>query len=193
MIGPDVSHHDRDVDWETVARTAGWATIKATEGHGFTDPRYVANAAGARKAGLPTYAYHYARADEDDAGPKEQAAHYLRVAGHLATRRAILDWEGPNLRLDPPDQARWILDWFEDAATQEAFLYCSLSTAEALHGLVTGVDLWVAYWTSPTMPQIVPDRVKALSPAWWQYTSRGTMPGIDGYADLSLDLEETTQ
>ena len=194
-IGPDVSHHQRTIDWEAVAREAAWATVKATEGVDFTDPRYTENVAGARKAGLPVYAYHYARADEKGAGPKEQAGHYLDVAGNLTTGLAILDWEGPNLRLPPPAQAEWILDWFGDAATAGALLYCSLSTAEALHGLVTGIDLWVAYWTgggtARKPPEDVPDRVAALRPRWWQYTSRGALGGIDGYTDLSTNLGGT--
>ena len=115
-IGPDVSHHQRTIDWEAVARQAAWATVKATEGAHVADPRYIENVAGARKAGLPAYAYHYAHADEKGAGPAEQAAHYLDVAGHLAAGRAILDWEGPHLRLRPADQAAWILDWFTAAA-----------------------------------------------------------------------------
>lgn len=194
-IGPDVSHHQRTIDWEAVARQAAWATVKATEGAHVADPRYTENVAGARKAGLPAYAYHYAHADEEGAGPAEQAAHYLDVAGHLAAGRAILDWEGPNLRLRPADQAAWILDWFTAAGARSGLLYCSLTTAEALARQVTGVDWWVAYWGAARregfnelVPPPAPARVAALNPTWWQYTSRGTLRGIDGSADLSTDL-----
>lgn len=196
--GPDVSHHNRGIDWQLVAQGAAWATVKATEGAHFEDPRYVENVAGARKAGLPTYAYHYARADEDGAGPKDQAAHYMDVAGHVAADMAILDWEGPNLRLGPAEQATWILDWFMATGASDGLLYCSLTTAELVREHLTSIALWVAYWTGgevefnePRPPLSVPDRVAALRPRWWQYTSRGSLAGIDGYADLSIDLGGT--
>lgn len=59
------------------------------------------------------------------------------------------------------------------------------------HGLVSGIDLWVAYWTGspgtyyrPEEPAHVPDQVAALRPRWWQYTSGSRLAG---YADLSTD------
>ena len=62
--GIDVSSHQTRVDWGRVKSDGiGFAYIKATEGTGFVDPRFGAYWAGARAAGLPRGAYHFARPD----------------------------------------------------------------------------------------------------------------------------------
>jgi hypothetical protein len=57
--GIDVSRWQGDIQWEKVA-SAGYrfAVIRATVGETYTDPRFDANWAGARDAGLLVSAYH---------------------------------------------------------------------------------------------------------------------------------------
>ena len=44
LLGVDVSHFQGVIDWPAVAKSGvQFAMIKATEGTGFVDPRYVAN------------------------------------------------------------------------------------------------------------------------------------------------------
>src|SRR3546814_10025509 len=58
--GIDVSHHQGAIDWERVAADGvEFAYLKATEGGGFSDPRFVSNARGAKAAGIKVGAYHY--------------------------------------------------------------------------------------------------------------------------------------
>ena len=62
--GFDVSSHQTRVDWGRVKSDGiSFAYIKATEGTGFVDPRFGAYWAGAKAAGLPRGAYHFARPD----------------------------------------------------------------------------------------------------------------------------------
>jgi lysozyme len=83
--GIDVSHHQGAIDWRRVARDRiAFAYVKATEGGTFTDPRFAANVAGARAAGLRVGAYHFFTA----CGPRAdvQAANFLSAMPVLDDR-----------------------------------------------------------------------------------------------------------
>src|SRR5262245_44128113 len=58
--GIDVSHHQGQVDWARVAASGiRYAFMKATQGAGFIDSRFVANWAGAALNGVVRGAYHF--------------------------------------------------------------------------------------------------------------------------------------
>ncbi len=58
--GIDVSHHNGEIIWPTVAaQDVDFAYIKATEGADLRDPRFAVNWAGAAKAGVRRGAYHF--------------------------------------------------------------------------------------------------------------------------------------
>lgn len=75
--GIDVSSYQHAIDWQQAARQhISFAYIKATEGATWTDPRFAANWAGARAAGLPHGAYHFYSLCSTGAA---QARHFLHV------------------------------------------------------------------------------------------------------------------
>ena len=58
--GVDVSSWQGEIDWPTLAgQSLSFAFIKATEGSGFTDPRFSYNWEEARKTALRVGAYHF--------------------------------------------------------------------------------------------------------------------------------------
>lgn len=58
--GVDVSAYQGDIDWPVLAAQGpDFAFIKATEGSGYTDPRFAANWQAAGEAGLMWGAYHF--------------------------------------------------------------------------------------------------------------------------------------
>jgi lysozyme len=60
LQGIDVSHHQGDIAWPTVAAAdVDFAYMKATEGADLHDMRFAENWAGARKAGVRRGAYHF--------------------------------------------------------------------------------------------------------------------------------------
>ena len=60
VIGVDVSNHQGDIDWQTLARSnVAFAYIKATEGGDFRDKRFQLNWEAAKRAGLARGAYHF--------------------------------------------------------------------------------------------------------------------------------------
>ncbi|HEX4533331.1 MAG TPA: GH25 family lysozyme [Rhizomicrobium sp.] len=58
--GIDVSHHQRDIDWQKLSRqNIRFAYIKASEGGAWRDPLFAKNVAAARAAGVAVGGYHY--------------------------------------------------------------------------------------------------------------------------------------
>jgi len=114
LAGVDVSKWQAGITWSQV-KGAGitFAIIKATEG-GLTpgtsditainnyglDPRFRANWAGARAAGLIRGAYHFARPDLGSA-PNAEAAWFLSVVGNLQTGDLLA------LDMEPTPAGNW--------------------------------------------------------------------------------------
>ena len=92
-LGIDVSHYQRNVNWESVARSdVKFAFAKATEGNSAVDDLFAANWRGIQDAGLFRGAYHFGRPGTD---PETQATHFASVTGPLGFRDLppVLDLE----------------------------------------------------------------------------------------------------
>ena len=62
--GIDVSHHQGDIDWAAVKRSApelAFVYVKCSEGKSYVDPKFRVNADGAYAQGFKVGAYHYFR------------------------------------------------------------------------------------------------------------------------------------
>jgi lysozyme len=119
VLGIDVSHHNGEVDWFSVAHTeVRFAYAKATDGGTFVDPRFAGNWPGIRDAGLLRGAYHFGRPGSD---PEAQAAQFASVVGPLSWGELppVLD-----LEVMEGQSKQGVIDW------SLAFI----SKAEALFG-----------------------------------------------------------
>lgn len=77
-LGIDVSSHQKAIDWGDVADAGvSFAYIKATEGTGYTDPKFASNWEGATKNGITPGAYHYFTLCSPGA---DQARDFLKAA-----------------------------------------------------------------------------------------------------------------
>lgn len=134
--------------------------IKATQGTTYTNPYYASDVAGATSVGLPVIAYHFAAFMTAQA----EARYFLSVAG---SRAKVLDSETNTT-------ATWQNDFLAAlgfALTTELD-YGSASTLPS--GAIRSL-LWIAdYGTKP-----------AEGEAIWQFTSGGSVPGIQGTVDES--------
>jgi lysozyme len=79
--GIDVSHHQGEVNWFSVATSdVKYAFVKATEGNTFVDQQFDRNWRRIQEAGLLRGAYHFGRPGRD---PETQAVHFSSVVGPL--------------------------------------------------------------------------------------------------------------
>ena len=192
--GIDVSNHNGDIDWGQVAADGKKFTfVLATDGTSFTNPRYGEQYRGAKEAGLLAGAYHFARPGSSSA--EEQAERFLDVADHQAdgkTLPPVLDLEvdpeaGGCYGLSVDQMQQWTTAFNEkvkERTGEEAIIYANPSFwRDCMGGTDSFKDhaLWLASYDveNPAVPEGFDD--------WdfWQYTSKGEVPGIGTNTDLN--------
>lgn len=193
LEGIDVSSYQGTIDWAKVAGAGKrFAIVRASGGSLDIDATYAANRTGARAAGLAVGAYHFANPDSVSGDALREAAWFLRYAtparGDLVP---ALDLER-NMDLTTGGLQRWVRTWLgavEASTGVKPMIYTTPSFWQQQMGDTRAFAdagytvLWIAHWgvTSPTVP----------GAGWggngwtfWQYSSRGSVPGIAGKVDL---------
>lgn len=182
LRGVDVSAHNGDLDFEAMkADGVDFAYIKATEGTDFVDRNYVANAAGARRAGMPAGAYHFFRFDTDG---EMQALNFLwALRGRdfaLPPAIDVEEWGNP----DGHATALIVERLRRMTATLEAHGYRPViyTNKDGYYRFVRGnfdsYPLWICSFTDPPL-----DRRARFD--LWQYTHRGHVEGVPRAVDLN--------
>lgn len=186
-IGIDVSHHNLDIDWQAVKNSGiQFAIIRTSYGWELwdkqTDRKLRDNINGAKSVGMPIGAYHYSYATTP--------AEALKEADFFINRLRWTQWEYPvfldfedrcQKRLSPQQKTDIILTFIN--RLQQAGYYAGYYTFlnrqryELDMSRLQGHNLWVAHW-SPTCGCQVPYGI-------WQYTSNGSVNGINGRVDMN--------
>lgn len=179
-LGVDVSHHQGAIDWQRVgADGISFAYLKASEGTGFTDPRFADNVRGAHGAGVRAGGYHYFTLCGQGA---PQAEHFLTVIGRQTTMPPAVDVEfNGNCQPGPPREALLVE------------LRAFIETVEARTGTRMVVYLYPEleehYRIADDLDR--PQWVRSLglrpSREWWiwQKSDRARIDGISSPADLN--------
>lgn len=194
LEGIDISHWQGAVDFGKV-RAAGkrFVIAKATEGIGWTDSSWTEYRNGARAAGLAVTGYHFARPDGNPTKPREEARWYvsqLNLQAGMIIPALDLERGGS---LGKTALTAWVQAWLDEVyllTGARAMIYVSPSFwRNYLGDTRTFADqgynvLWVAHWgvSSPSVPA---SNWGGKGWTFWQYTSDGTVPGIDGRVDLN--------
>jgi GH25 family lysozyme M1 (1,4-beta-N-acetylmuramidase) len=187
--------HGAPINWAQVAR-AGYtfAFIKASEGNYYTNPYYATDLVQAEAAGL--HAAGYAFAVPNVSSGASQADYAVTHAHYVAAGRTMplaLDIEynpyGANecYGLTPARMVAWISAFTATVRRLTGHLPIIYTTADWWRSCTGdsrafGSDpLWVAGWGPISPPMPAGWRVWTF----WQYTSRGRVPGISGNVDIS--------
>ena len=182
--GVDASHHQGEIDWQRVRRDRiGFAYLKASEGSGFVDPRFVANARAARAAGLRVGGYHYFSTCSPGA---PQAEHFVRVLGSApaGSMPPAIDLELLGNCADPPprlrllDEVRAFLRIVERATDERVVVY-AYPDFEDRYNFAPELDRrqWVR-----RIGNVAPDREWFI----WQRDDRARIAGFSSPADLNV-------
>ena len=198
--GIDVSHYQNDIDWTQVA-DAGYrfTFIKATERDTYIDAFYETNRSGAGDAGLRVGAYHFARPNgsTDKAVRKDargEAHHFLAIGAPApGDLYPVLDFEGDLGGLDAPSLKIWVRTWLKhvEAGTGvKPLIYTSPNDwkthiDDTDEFALEGYGLWVAHYTKAESPMVPAGNWAGNGWSFWQYTSKGSVPGIKGHVDLN--------
>ncbi|CAH9063954.1 hypothetical protein PSECIP111854_03327 [Pseudoalteromonas sp. CIP111854] len=187
--GIDVSHDQGQVNWHKVAQSGiQFVYLKATDGMTYTDPKYSDNLQGIQATNLAVGAYHFFEAEDD---PQKQLAHFLaHIKGKGLTLTPMVDVE--LLRAQSAAQIKTRLNSFLTELEQQIgckpLIYSYGSFWQANIG--TGFNdypFWFAQYNKTMQP---PEKLKNIK--IWQYSERGSVPGIDTPVDLDkvLDTEQ---
>ena len=156
----------------------------------YEDTNFEENIEGALDAGLDVGVYFFSQAISVEEA-REEAAYLLeRIAPYDITYPVVFDWEvigksnarADNLDTDTLGACANAFCEAVAAAGYEPMIYVSLNTGYLKYDLrqIDQYDLWLAeYDDAPTF---------YYNFQMWQYTSSGTVAGIDGDVDLNLSF-----
>jgi GH25 family lysozyme M1 (1,4-beta-N-acetylmuramidase) len=192
--GIDVSTYQGTIDYAKVkASGRRFVVAKASEGVGFTDPKWQLNKTNAMAAGLAVTGYHFARPDGNPTKAVAEADWFVSQLGMKAGMLVpALDLEVAGTLSVSALQA-WVGAWLGEVYAKTGvrpMIYTSPSFwSSHLGNTSTFADqgykiLWVAHWFvgNPTVPG---NNWGGKGWTFWQYDDCGTVPGITtGCVDL---------
>jgi len=186
VIGFDVSEYQGDIDWtktDTIEQTfpLGFVFVRATAGKNYTDLKFKKNWLAAKRENITRGAYHYYRPDENSL---EQAELFIKnVKLHKGDLPPVLDIEkvpeGQSVDSLKKGLKRW-LERIEKHYKVTPIIYCGESYyCDFLEKEFSHYNLWIANYNF---------FVEEIDPRWefWQFTEKGTIPGIKGPVDLNI-------
>jgi len=197
ITGPDVSSHQHpygaSVDWSQVKNSGrNFSFVKATEGVGYVNPYFNADWSAIRANGMVRGSYHYARPDASSTSAAEQARYFVSVAGRMQATgdlALILDFEDSG-GLSPSALITWVHSWLDTITAltgRTPIIYTYPYFWRSAMGNSAGFTrypLWIADYNGGSAPQ-TPLIGGWNSWAFWQYTDRGSIPGVSTGVDIS--------
>jgi len=192
--GVDVSEHQAEIDWERVAADGiDFALIRLgyrgyTEGRLNLDQKFVQNMAGALSAGLETGVYFFSQSVNPEEAREEARFVVSQLRGYELDYPVVFDWEtvgsadARTNNISPEvltDCAVAFCREIEDAGYMP-MIYMNSDVAYQGYDLtrLTDYDWWYAGYSNT--PQFY------YNFQIWQYTSGGSVDGIEGRVDLNI-------
>ncbi len=196
-LGVDVSSHQGDIDWKTVAgEGVSFAMVRLGyrgwgNGQVQADELAQANLQGAAAAGLKVGAYFYSQAITVEEAREEARFVLEALDGVKLSMPVVFDWEifnenGRTAYVDSQtlNECTLVFCQMIAEAGYTPMVYFNLDIGSRLLDLPMlqqqGYGLWLAMYLG-TEITTYPNRVDM-----WQYSETGYVKGIDGQVDLNL-------
>jgi len=194
--GIDVSSHQKEIDWAAVAGDGiDFAIIRVgyrgyTAGSVQIDPNFTANITGALENGLDVGVYFFSQAISEAEALEEAEFVLSAIADYDITYPVLFDWEqirNQNSRsqtIDPNLLTACAVTFCEAirSAGYRPGVYAYQHLAYFSYDLsaLTDYVLWIAEYDD------YPDFYYGFT--LWQYTSRGTVAGIEPHVDRNISF-----
>ena len=182
--GIDVSHNNGQVNWEEVKKSGiDFAIIRVGFGQDFIsqdDRCFERNVSECERLGIPYGVYLYSYAENTENASSE-ADHMLRlIKGHNVTYGVWYDIEEEKEDVDYVNIAITFCDKIKANGYSKVGIYSSLSwfNTKLSDGRLDSYLKWVAQWNTQcdyNKPYMI-----------WQYSSTGSINGIEGPLDLDI-------
>jgi len=205
--GIDVSRFQGAIDWPTVASSGiKFAFVQASRGSGAdctvkpgqcgADPMFATNRVAAESSGIRVGPYHRAfaaggTAVDARADAIAEADVFLTGVASLQTGELVpvLDVETPFSGMTAASLRTWIRVWVKKVTKRlgrKPMIYTNASswgaTGNTLEFAKAKYPLWVAEW-GVSRPSVPASNWAGHGYSVWQYSSSGTVPGINGKVD----------
>ncbi len=190
-MGIDVSHHQGKINWAQVkASGVEFAIIRVgyrgqTSGGIYEDAYFKTNMSGAIANGIKVGVYFYSTAINENEALEEAAWVVKKIAPYSVTYPVVYDFEDFNAKrcanvggAQATSNALTYLN-FVKSNGYEPMMYANKNdiTTKMSRSSFT-CKFWLAHYTSQT------DYTGNVN--MWQYTSKGTVPGISGWVDMNI-------
>lgn len=197
--GIDVSDNQNVIDWEQAA-AAGvqFAILRSVRGSGKTDYQFAANLAGCRTQGIPVAVYKYTYAVSQQAAAEEARQVTQLLKNHNLRCKVYWDVEDKSLKPLGQEQLTACIKAAQsaiEAAGLEFALYIGNHVAQEKWFDLSqfACDVWVARYPddgkSHTLDEEPPADKKpdiGREISGWQWSSKGSVLGINGFVDLDI-------
>lgn len=188
--GIDVSHYQGHIDWEAVAKegNVSYVYLKATEGAEFVDNTHMYNISMARRHGLKVGSYHYYKPNVNvEQQMNNLASIVIKSEQDLVPMIDIEEDRGVSEEKFIRDITAFV-HMVEHHYGKKPLLYSGeFFYNKHFQGLFQDYQWMIARY-SDTAPVLKDDKAY-LS---WQYTDKGSIPGIRGKVDRSCLMGKGT-
>lgn len=186
--GIDISHHQGNIDFDKLKGNIDFAMVRTSYGAFYEDRKYKQNIAGLERIGVPYGLYHFSYATSIEGAKKEAEGFLNLIKNYKPTYPVVIDVEysdrTANVRGDTlVDIASTFCKMVEDKGYY-VMIYANLDylNNKLNSSELNKYDKWLAQWSSkPTYNK--PFGI-------WQYSSKGSMPGISGNVDLNISYKD---
>lgn len=182
--GIDVSMYQEAINWSAVAAEGySFAFIRVGSAKSGLDPYFAQNMVGAAAAGLKTGVYLYSYAITVEAAIAEAQFTLAAIAPYTVNMPVVFDIEDAvHKSLSTQELVALIVAYC--SVIQSAGYYPMVYSNKNMLATQIGVlpyDIWVAQYA---------DVCEYPNPAFWQYTSKGAVSGINGAVDLNYQFKD---
>lgn len=188
VYGIDVSKWQGNIDWNSVKRSGKVFAIMRISYGTTLDPYFEDNYSGAKNAGIKVGVYCYNTARTVDAAVKEAQDVISKLKGRQLDYPVCLDVEGKESEGLSNELRTDIVYAFKKVIEANGYEFMLYSNTDWLnHKYVSSrlapLDLWVARYCDFNLGHRYtgPGNVRI-----WQYTSSGSVSGINGRVDLDI-------
>jgi lysozyme len=188
--GADVSKYQGVINFDQLRPAIDFIIIRSTYGVGYKDAQFDRNWREAKRVGLPRAAYHYCYPNLGTS-PIAEAAWFVSQVPLEPGDCLVLDFE-----VSLANPAAWCLAFLKEVEARVGFkpffytYYARVLQYDWTAVVNNNNGLWMAQYHNNVPADSL--KIGPSAPKWWkfiamwQYTSRGSLPGIVGNVDLNL-------
>ena len=192
LRGIDVSKWQGEIDWKKVSASGiDFAMIRSSYGSEHTDEMLKKNVAGCEKYGIDYGFYHYTYAKSVSEARKEARYFLSRIKNYDPSYPVVLDIEEEYFKKMDRKKVTDIIVAFMTELEKAGYYATVYSYAIFFRdnvdmSRIQKYDIWVASWGDEEKLNNSYDDHYGM----WQYSSTGSVNGIDGEVDLNYAYKD---